>query len=45
MRRATIASCPLARPTRRAHGNDEHSAVRSLMALIEYLWNVLMEVG
>jgi acetylornithine deacetylase/succinyl-diaminopimelate desuccinylase-like protein len=28
-----------------AHGDDEHIAVRSLMALIEYLWNVLMEVG
>jgi acetylornithine deacetylase/succinyl-diaminopimelate desuccinylase-like protein len=28
-----------------AHGDDEHIAVRSLMALIEYLWNVLMEIG
>jgi acetylornithine deacetylase/succinyl-diaminopimelate desuccinylase-like protein len=28
-----------------AHGDDEHISVRSLMALIEYLWNVLMEVG
>jgi acetylornithine deacetylase/succinyl-diaminopimelate desuccinylase-like protein len=28
-----------------AHGDDEHIAVRSLMALVEYLWNVLMEVG
>ncbi len=28
-----------------AHGDDEHISVRSLMALIEYLWDVLMEVG
>jgi acetylornithine deacetylase/succinyl-diaminopimelate desuccinylase-like protein len=28
-----------------AHGDDEHISVRSLMALIEYLWNVLMELG
>ena len=25
--------------------DDEHISVRSLMALIEYLWNVVMEVG
>ncbi len=28
-----------------AHTDDEHISVRSLMALIEYLWNALMEVG
>jgi acetylornithine deacetylase/succinyl-diaminopimelate desuccinylase-like protein len=28
-----------------AHGDDEHLSIRSLMALIEYLWNVVMEVG
>ena len=28
-----------------AHGDDEHISVRSLMALIEFLWNVLMDVG
>jgi hypothetical protein len=28
-----------------AHGDDSHIAVRSLIALIEYLWNVVMEVG
>jgi acetylornithine deacetylase/succinyl-diaminopimelate desuccinylase-like protein len=28
-----------------AHGDDEHISVRSLMALIEFLWNALMEVG
>ena len=28
-----------------AHGDDEHISVRSLMALLEYVWNVLMEVG
>ncbi len=28
-----------------AHGDDEHISVRSLMALIEYLWNTLMELG
>ncbi len=28
-----------------AHGDDEHISVRSLMALIEYLWNTLLELG
>jgi acetylornithine deacetylase/succinyl-diaminopimelate desuccinylase-like protein len=28
-----------------AHGDDEHISTRSLMALIEYLWNTLMELG
>ena len=28
-----------------AHTDDEHISVRSLMALVEYLWNVLMEIG
>jgi len=27
------------------HGDDEHISVQSLMTLIEYLWNALMEVG
>jgi len=28
-----------------AHGDDEHLSVRSLMTMIEYLWNVVMEIG
>ena len=28
-----------------AHGDDERISARSLMALIEYLWNTLMELG
>ena len=28
-----------------AHGDDEHLSVRSLMAMLEYIWNALMEVG
>jgi len=28
-----------------AHGDDEHISIRSLMAMLQYIWNALMEVA